>query len=592
MLTQELRPKTFSDVVGEPLNNKVLMALAHNKAKGPSTILLQGLRGSGKAQPITTIIPTPEGSKQLKDIKKGDYVFDKDGNPTKVLEVYNRGYLDCYTVYFDDGRKTKCCNEHLWSFYNEDNELITDTLQSIIDNKYNLTKYRIPLCKPVKYKSNPISGTATYLNNIPRKLPIPKEYLYSSSIDREEFCLQFLIKTATILDDKDDYFAFVYSESKSKATSILQLLYSLGYKASLENTEYEELPYKINIYHPRDCKYHYITKIEKGNKKVKMSCLLVDNPLHLYLTNDFIVTHNTTSARLFARAVNCTDLKKNDICGECQACKADLNSVPWYSEYDSSAMGKVDSIRELRDIFQTTSRNYTKVIVIDEFQLVSKEGQSALLKLFEETPRGIFFILATTDPDMLLPTIRSRSLELIYSAKAQEDVEKDIKKQAEKLGLSLSDKTISLIATRSHGIMRDAHLLLDKVSLLGEEDFINSDKPIDYYLFQYVLSVIKSDADSVLKVVNKLSYIPMANLKDDWQKFFMSLIKTSLNIESAEDDVTKKVLLYLNKHNLIIPLMKMCLDDWVIQSFSDSLRTQAMLLTVFQEWKMKYCKNK
>ena len=78
---------------------------------------LIGKAGSGKAQPIDTVIPTPNGYKKLGDIKVGDYVYDRLGKPTKVLGVFPQGMKDVYTVELADGRKTQCNDEHLWSYY-------------------------------------------------------------------------------------------------------------------------------------------------------------------------------------------------------------------------------------------------------------------------------------------------------------------------------------------------------------------------------------------------------------------------------------------------------------------------------------------
>ena len=84
----------------------------HNKE--PYTCIA-GYAGTGKAQPIDTLIPTPEGVKKMGDVKEGDYIFDKEGKPTKVLKVFPQGEIDCYKIILKDGRETFCGEEHLWS---------------------------------------------------------------------------------------------------------------------------------------------------------------------------------------------------------------------------------------------------------------------------------------------------------------------------------------------------------------------------------------------------------------------------------------------------------------------------------------------
>lgn len=488
MLIQSLRPKTFSDVVGNQLNNKILMALAREPNKGPSTILLQGNYGSGKAQPLDTVIPTPIGEKYLGDLKVGSYVLDREWYPTKVLDIFPQGVKDNYKIKFIDGRETCCSLDHLWSFYDNNLHLQTLSLRSLIEYKL------------------------VYSVNIPNA--------YDS---------RFL----------------QYSPFKGRPFTKIKSVEKIG--------------------------------------ESEMMCILVDNPEHLYLTTDYIVTHNTTSARLFARALNCKNLKENDICGKCPACTSNLDAVPWYTEYDSTAMGNVDTIRELRDSFMTTSKSYNKVIVLDEIHTMSRSAMSALLKVFEESPRGVYFLLATTDPDKLLPTIRSRSLELVFTTKTPEEVRSNIKKHSLSLGLSLSDDVINLIVSRSKGVMRDAHMLLDKVNLIGEKEFFNSEIPTTSLLNTYVISLLKKDKQSVMNVVNELSRLPVANLKWDWQEYFLNLMKTSVDISFGKDDNMIKIVSACGSNKqVLVGIIKMCISDWVISSFQNSIQAQTAMLALFQ----------
>ena len=117
--------------------------------------VITGSWGSGKAQPNSTIVPTPNGPKKLGDMKIGDMVFDRKGYPTKVLGVYPQGTMDCYEVRFSDGRTAKCNDQHLWSVYTSKGNLKTITLREMIDhgirNNAGSFYYRIPLCDPVEY---------------------------------------------------------------------------------------------------------------------------------------------------------------------------------------------------------------------------------------------------------------------------------------------------------------------------------------------------------------------------------------------------------------------------------------------------------
>lgn len=288
----------------------------------------------------------------------------------------------------------------------------------------------------------------------------------------------------------------------------------------------------------------------------------------------------TTSARLFAKALNCKHLKYDDICGECSVCKSDLNNVPWYTELDSS-MINADSLRDMRDVFYATARGYNKVITIDECHLLSRTAQAALLKVFEDTPKGIYFLLATTDAQKLLPTIKSRSLELVFTSKTTKEVRDDIKKHANELGISISDETLDLIALRSKGIMRDAHMLLDKVNLIGEKEFLKSDTPTTALLTNYLISLLTSNRELVLSVVYDLSRIPVAYLKDDWQEYFLSLMKASINPELVSSEYIRNIAKKIGKSG-VLKIVQACTQDWILKSFQTGVQAQTAMLALYQ----------
>ena len=119
--------------------------------------VISGYAGSGKAQPIDTIIPTPLGNKKLGDIKVGDFVFDRQGEPTKVLGVYPQGVIDNYKITLEDGRTTYCNGEHIWTYYTSKGNLNNKTTLEMIESglKYSgrgCYKFKIPnITKPVVF---------------------------------------------------------------------------------------------------------------------------------------------------------------------------------------------------------------------------------------------------------------------------------------------------------------------------------------------------------------------------------------------------------------------------------------------------------
>lgn len=119
--------------------------------------VLTGVYGSAKAQPINTIIPTPEGLKRMGEIRVGDYIFDRKGKPTEVLGIFPQGKIDCYKISFSDGRETYCGEEHLWSYITSKGNLTTKTTKEMyklgVKAPSGNYRFRLPLNSALEYKT-------------------------------------------------------------------------------------------------------------------------------------------------------------------------------------------------------------------------------------------------------------------------------------------------------------------------------------------------------------------------------------------------------------------------------------------------------
>ena len=118
--------------------------------------------GTGKALPDSLIIPTPNGNKKVKDICLGDYLFDKNGKPTRVVGIFPQGIKQIWNVKFKDGRIAKCCKDHLWTVRPEslrhENKTITLTTEQMVDKVHKTNSkqgyyYHVPLTQPVNYST-------------------------------------------------------------------------------------------------------------------------------------------------------------------------------------------------------------------------------------------------------------------------------------------------------------------------------------------------------------------------------------------------------------------------------------------------------
>ncbi len=224
-------------------------------------------------------------------------------------------------------------------------------------------------------------------------------------------------------------------------------------------------------------------------------------------------TGKTSSARIFAKSLNCLKSEKATTvpCGECELCKG-INSGNALDviEIDAASNTGVENIRELieRSRFAPAKARW-KVYVIDECHMLSTAAFNALLKTLEEPPRQVVFILATTDPQRVLPTILSRCMRFDFRRIALHDLETHLISIAKKEKISINEEAISLIAKHSQGGLRDAESLLDQVSLLPppitQLNIINLIGAVpEEELILLAKSLINKDPNSILNICNRL----------------------------------------------------------------------------------------
>lgn len=328
------------------------------------------------------------------------------------------------------------------------------------------------------------------------------------------------------------------------------------------------------------------------NNKLLMAVAKNGGP-SVYIFSGAFGCGKTTSARIFAKAVNCENLT-NDICGCCSSCLASYDNDPCYSEFDSSLVNRVENIRELYDDLTWVPSGKKRVITLDEFHLTSRAAQSSLLKLFEEAPPNIYYILCTTDPRSIIQPIVSRALTLNFNTKSKEEVITNLQKIAIDKNIKLSDAVANLIALRSKGHMRDAHKLLEKYMLIGEDDFLNLEESGYVYFAKYFAHVlwlikntratkedIKKHKDLMLEIVDRLMRIPIALLKDDYQNLFLDLARKIFNPDYVAEPIVEALVKTYDSKS-IMNLYKVAIDDFTMDSFESDIRFQTALLSIYQ----------
>lgn len=410
-------PKTLTD---QPFYGLVLDEEQLNLANAIwdqdiDIVFVNAAAGTGKAQPVNTMIPTPVGNRRFGDIKPGNYVYARDGTPTKVLGVFNQGELDAYEITLSDGRKTICNGEHLWTYYGNSGQLVTETLNSMLSRSIsrgsNGYRYGIPVNSAVYHeekelpvdpyvvgafigdgcctdrvltissddeevveKISTLIGAKRYkkaseenycwmfelpdeLQNDRRKLfttkevfndipcvigdsygkRIPKIYLNSSYEQRMRLLHGLMDTDGCIVESFSGgseitgeavlkYSVRYTTVNKGIVDDVTDLIRGLGYVCKVRETYNEKYRFGVcydicfiisnqqkkdlfSLKRKREIaerayecdnfrKYDrvWIKDVKKLDKKIEMMCIYVDNPEHLYLTNDYIVTHNTTIA--------------------------------------------------------------------------------------------------------------------------------------------------------------------------------------------------------------------------------------------------------------------------------------------------------
>ncbi|MBP5661680.1 MAG: DNA polymerase III subunit gamma/tau, partial [Clostridia bacterium] len=227
---------------------------------------------------------------------------------------------------------------------------------------------------------------------------------------------------------------------------------------------------------------------------------------HAYLFAGPRGTGKTSTAKLFARAINCAHPLDGDPCGQCDAClAAQADDTMDIIEIDAASNNGVDNIRDIRDkvVFAPAQGKY-KVYIIDEVHMLSGGAFNALLKTLEEPPAHVVFILATTEIHKLPATILSRCQRFDFHLIPAETIARRLKDVLGEVGAQVDDEAIELIAKSAQGGMRDALSLADVcLSYCGDRVTLEDARrvlgvPDRRFLFAFTDALLASDAREAL----------------------------------------------------------------------------------------------
>jgi|688.fasta_scaffold200969_3 phosphate starvation-inducible protein PhoH len=267
--------------------------------------ICNGLAGSGKAQPLYSNILTTEGWVKMGDITTDTYVITPKGNKSRVLNVYPQGEKDIYKITFSDGRTVESCDEHLWKVYDNQNESVK-TLRYIIDNySENLSipviessgnvEIKLPIDPYILGKnistfkklmtSNNIVEQTTYISLLENlglskseEISIPKIYKNSSKSQ----------KTLLIKGLMNEYEYFITDNEQLK-NDFIEISRSIGGVVLVQTEFGRSGNYILKVTFPTHLK---IDKIEYVGK-LESQCIYIEDEDHMYITDNYVQTHNT-----------------------------------------------------------------------------------------------------------------------------------------------------------------------------------------------------------------------------------------------------------------------------------------------------------
>ena len=198
---------------------------------------------------------------------------------------------------------------------------------------------------------------------------------------------------------------------------------------------------------------------------------------HAYLFAGERGCGKTTCAKIFAKAINCLNPIDSSPCGKCENCKSiEEESTMDVVEMDAASNRRIDDIRNLKEtvVYPPNNLKY-KVYIIDEAHMITREAFNALLKIMEEPPSHLVFILATTEIEKIPKTILSRVQKFEFNKIGREDIIKQIDIILSDRNITIEQEAKELIVKKAKGAMRDALSILDQVLSIDKNNFTLND---------------------------------------------------------------------------------------------------------------------
>lgn len=284
-------------------------------------------------------------------------------------------------------------------------------------------------------------------------------------------------------------------------------------------------------------------------KKALANAIEMNRISHAYLFTGPRGTGKTSTARIFAKSLNCEKGPTISPCNECENCKNITNSIPIdVIEIDAASNRSVNDADEIiQKVALAPVQSRYKIYIIDEVHMLTNQAFNALLKTLEEPPKNVIFILATTEVHKVLDTIKSRCQRFDFKRITTDDIAKHLRYISDKEQINITDEALKYIAQNSAGGMRDSIALLDQLSVLNSTDTAISVDDINRLLgrlsfssltslFEAVASSKQNEALDVLNSIYNHGNEPSQILSN-----FLEYLRNALILKSVGDADTTGV---------------------------------------------------